>query len=171
MVFQGRGDFTKLELVRKALDDNNMERFYSLLDAGLRGVPFTTFKKDAKITDAEAFYNAMVFYLLPYVLPKSYIVRPEETTSDGQSDFIIETPKHIFIIEHKILPKKLENEKDHTTNKKDRPLCTLLSQIKKKNYMAKYLGDGRPFTLCGVCFDGNTRGVGHVESEEWTCKR
>jgi hypothetical protein len=165
MVFSGVGEsrFDKIKRLRQALDDNDVKRFYEVLDTGLRGVPFTTFKKNAAITNTEAHYSAMISMLLPFVLPKGYVVRAEDTTSDGQIDLVIETPSRIFLCEHKILPKSVTSEeKQARTKKLTQEAQEALDQIKRKGYAAKYRADSRPITSVGVCFDCDTRGVGHV---------
>jgi hypothetical protein len=144
-----------------------MKRFYEVLDTGLRGVPFTTFKKNAAITNTEAHYSAMISMLLPFVLPKGYVVRTEDTTSDGQIDLVIETPLRIFLCEHKVLRKgatttTAAEEKQARTKKLAEEAQGALEQIKHKGYTAKYRADSRPITIVGVCFDCDTRGVGHV---------
>lgn len=187
--FPGAGDFSMIGSVKQALDDNDMARFYELLDAGLRGVPFTTFKKSAAITNAEAHYNSTISLLVSFVLPKGYVVRTEDATSDGQIDLVIETPARIFICEHKILPRAAaaeaaaaaaaEAEAMSGTDSEGRQARMkklaqeALQQIKHKNYTAKYRADSRPITIAGACFDGHTRGVGYVliatnnSEQEW----
>jgi hypothetical protein len=79
-----------------------------LLDAGLRGVSFTTFNKrsgvaidnsdDSDPEGEEAHYNTMLPVLLPFILPKGYdVVYTQNTASDGQIDMVIETPSRIFL--------------------------------------------------------------------------
>lgn len=132
-----------------------------MLDKCFRSVPYTIFKRESAITDVESFYSAVLTFALQF-LPKVYRVQAEDATSDGSVDIVIETPKRIFLVEHKVLAR------DDANAKARQPLLEkrakeALEQIEKR-YASKFsFKAGLPITKVGVCFDAQTRSVGHVE--------
>jgi len=155
-------DYAHLEILRKTLDDNDPKEFYKLLDNYFRSVPYTIFKGKADMTNFEPFYSAILTFALQF-LPKSYRVQAEDPTSDGSIDFVIETPTRNFLIEHKALARNEANVNVRQIQL-EKQAKEALEQIDEKIYAAKFsIKAGLPITKVGVCFDAQTRSIGHVE--------
>jgi len=155
-------EYQHLERLRMALDDNNPKEFYTLLDNFFRSVPYTAFKGKSDITNVEAFYSAVLTFALQF-LPTVYRVQAEDATSDGSVDLVIETPTRIFLVEHKVLARDEANANARQVQL-EKKAKEALEQIDEKIYAAKFsIKAGLPITKVGVCFDAQTRSIGHVE--------
>jgi len=158
-------DYAHLEILRKTLDNNDPKEFYKLLNNYFRSVPYTVFKGKSDMTNFEPFYSAILTFALQF-LPKSYRVQAEDPTSDGSIDFVIETPTRNFLIEHKALARDEANATVRQSQL-EKKAKEALEQIDEKIYAAKFsVKAGLPITKVGVCFDAQTRSIGHVEVKE-----
>jgi len=161
-ILQVKFEYSHLETLRKALDNNDPNAFYGLLDSYFRSVPFTIFKAQSAITNVECFYSAVLAFALQF-LPKVYRVQAEDPTSDGSVDLVIETPTRLFLIEHKVLARGLAAGPDRQRQLQENAKQAL-QQIDKMKYAAKFsIQTEKLITKVGVCFDAEHRSVGYVE--------
>jgi hypothetical protein len=95
---------------------------------------------ESGIENHEKYYHTM-FYLVLKLL--GYDVHAEVLTNVGRIDAVVTTDAYVYIMEF-----KLDNA------------AAAMTQIKEKQYHAKYLGTGKKIILLGIGFDVETRNVG-----------
>jgi hypothetical protein len=69
-----------------------------------------------------------------------YTIYHEKQTSQGRADFVIETPKYIYIFEYKL----------------NRPASEAIAQINEKGYAREYANDSRKLFKIGCTFSTET---------------
>ena len=138
------------------------EEFYNLLGKHFSALPWTIYGSKSEMTNWEAFYGAVLAYALRLLPNITYTVKAEDTTSSGSIDLSIETSTRIFLIEHKVLVRDEADAKARQLQL-EKKAKEALKQISEKDYAAKFSFHGKPITTVGVCFDAQTRSLGHVE--------
>ncbi len=111
--------------------DGFMEAMRSLLAA----IPYDIHLRHEK-------YYQTVFYVTFLLLGTS--VQAEARTSTGRIDALVQTPGRVYIFEFKL----------------DKSPQDALDQIRDRDYFRQFAGAGRPVTLIGANFDGETRQLG-----------
>ena len=111
--------------------DGFMEAMRSLLAA----IPYDIHLRHEK-------YYQTVFYVTFLLLGTS--VQAEARTSTGRIDALVQTPGRVYIFEFKL----------------DKSPQDALDQIRDRDYFRQFAGAGRPVTLVGANFDGETRQLG-----------
>ena len=119
------------DLIRRHDLDGFMEAMRSLLAA----IPYDIHLRHEK-------YYQTVFYVTFLLLGTS--VQAEARTSTGRIDALVQTPGCVYIFEFKL----------------DKSPQTALDQIRDRDYFRQFAGAGRPVTLVGANFDGETRQLG-----------
>ena len=89
-----------------------------------------------------------VFYLIFQLL--GFKINVEYKTSIGRIDAIISLENHIYIFEFKL----------------DKTAAEALAQIKEKDYMARFIAEGKPITLIGANFNSKLRNIDDYIPEE-----
>jgi hypothetical protein len=126
--------------LNKSLDGLDFGRLHEVLTRFYAAVPYTI-----KI-DQEKYYQT-VFYLVLKMIDADIIV--EEATNIGRIDAVIQTKKHIFVIEMKI--------NDLASN--------ALKQIKQKKYYQKYQQQKKEIILVGISFDTKQGNIAEIKHE------
>ncbi len=122
--------------LRKALRDQDIERFLKIIRTYLAEIPYQLH------IPKEAYYHSLIFMLLRLMGLKMDL---EKATDKGRIDGVLELPNQIYIIEFKF-----------ATNKRIKRVKTLsrqaLKQIEDKKYYEAYLSGHKKIILLGVGF-------------------
>ncbi len=126
---------TKTIELKKALENNDVDRFFLILKAIYSNIPHTIFLKEN-----EYYYHTVIYIILK--LMNAEIIDAEKQTNHGRIDAVIFTKQKIFIMEFKM----------STVN-------AALKQIKEKKYYEPYLDDERDLFCIGVAFGEEERNI------------
>jgi len=124
---------TALSQFKYALEENDLERFCTVLKSLIAGIPFNL------LGTTESYYHSLL-HLLADML--GIDGQSEITTSEGRIDFAAQTKAKIFIFEFKY----------NSTAKK------ALDQIIEKKYYQKYKRFKKPIILVGIAFNLKKKG-------------
>ena len=94
------------------------------------------------IANYEGFY-ASVFY--SYFAALGYDITVEESTSHGRLDMAVRTAGHVYLFEFKVAEMA--------------PPGSALTQLRERDYAARYRAGGEPIHLIGVEFSRQTRNI------------
>lgn len=131
-----------LKRVAKIIETDDFENLIVEMKSHFASVPHQIF-----IKEREAYYHTIVYLLLKLA---GGDVTPEETTSMGRIDAVLETKKKAFVMEFK-MGRGSEAE--------------ALAQIKEKKYYEKYLNRGKEIVLVGIGFDPDARNIDQYITE------
>lgn len=120
-----------------ALRVGDTERFHKLLTAILAETTYRVRSKKGEV-ERERFFQ-YTFYLLMKMI-SCYTVYIEKEQSEGRVDYIVETPKYVYILEFK----------------RDGSAKEALEQIDEKGYAKSYAADNRKLLRIGVSFSSKT---------------
>lgn len=104
-------------------------------------------KVDNSIKIQHEKYYQSIFYILFTLL--GYRIQVEVNTNKGRMDAVVQSKDRIYIFEFKL---------NHTAQE-------ALEQIHQREYVQRFLLEGRSLTLVGVAFDGNSGSIA-----EWKCE-
>ncbi len=124
--------------LEQAFFANDLEKVIRILQTLFKGLPYQLYEKAP-----ERFYHAAIHLLFTYM---GLRVQSEVTTSDGRADCVVETDKHIYILEFKL----------------DESARAALEQIRQKKYYQAWWLKGKPVKGLGVNFSSQTRNI-----EDW----
>jgi hypothetical protein len=124
-----------LELIKQAIDADDIERFIQEIQSLMNSIPYYLF------IDAQDTYYYSILYLA-LRLSGAEILGGQYFYID-RLDAALETENKIYIMEF-----KMGSEQD------------ALTQIKKRKYYEKYLGNGKDIVLMGIGLDSQNRNVG-----------
>jgi Predicted AAA-ATPase/PD-(D/E)XK nuclease superfamily len=127
---------TPLIQLRKAFQQNNIEKAMNILHSMLKDVPNQIIKGKR-----ENFFHTFIHLTFRYV---GFDFESELNTSDGRMDCVLKSKTHIYILEFKY----------------NQSAEAALQQIIDKDYAAKYTTDGRQIALIGINFSSRKRGIG-----------
>ena len=145
-------DNQKRKNLYTALKAANLEEFKNTLISLFASIPYNNYVKN-NISKYEGYYASVVYaYLASLGLP----IIAEDVTNRGRIDLTIEFGNKIYIIEFKVINRKLsekliENE--------------ALEQLKKKEYHKKYLDKFDEIYLVGIVFDEEEKNIIKFDSE------
>jgi len=138
VTYIGAGSLTAaLSLVndmREAFNDDDFDKVMKLLQTYLATVPYTSIK------DCEGHYQSL-FYVLFSLMSKN--VQVEVRTPQGRVDLVVESPKHIYLIEIKL----------------NKSADMAIDQIDLKHYADKFSLDTKPVKKVGVNFSSETGNI------------
>lgn len=130
----GAGDMRYLRNLCQALNNHDLDGFFTTLQIFFANIPYDITVKDEK-------YYQSLFYAIFTLL--GFQLEAEVRTNKGRIDCVIQTRDKVYVIEF-----KLNDTKE-----------AALKQIKDKQYAQKYQGGDKDVVLLGVAFDPVTRNV------------
>ena len=129
---------TALDQFRLALENNDIQKFCTILETLFSHIPYTVLK--------ESYYHALFQFLLSLL---SLNAQSEILTDKGRIDVAVSTKTHIFIFELKI----------------NSSADVALKQIKDRRYYERYRTIGKQIVLVGLAFN-RVNTVLHLEHKE-----
>jgi len=124
-----------LRRLTASLRENRIADMLEILNVFFAKVPNTI------TIENEKYYQTIFFTVFTLI---GVSIETEVSTNIGRIDAVVKTSEHITIFEF-----KLNGTAD-----------AAMAQIRQKRYAEPYLDDGRPITLVGVEFSGQTRNLG-----------
>ena len=125
----------------RLLEAHDCAGLKELFHAFFASIPYQWYTNNA-IADYEGYY-ASVFY--SYFAALGYEIAVEESSSHGRLDMAVRTGGHVYLFEFKVVELA--------------PPGSALTQLRERDYAAKYRGRGEPIHLIGVEFSRETRNV------------
>lgn len=129
----------------RMLRQGDTDQFRNLLTSFLASIPYSA-RRHENEREQERYFQYTVYLLMR--LMSVYTVYHEKQTSQGRADFVIETPKFVYVMEYKL----------------NRPAAEALAQIEEKGYAREYASDNRRLFKIGISFSTETGTVG-----DWAC--
>ena len=123
--------------IRKGNVDEFMERMQAIISS----IPYDDFPKE-KLKLREQNYQTAVYLVFALM---GQFVQTEVHSAKGRADCVVQTADSVYIFEFKLSGNGSAED--------------ALTQIKKKEYAAKYLTDGKKIVLIGSSFDEQTRTI------------
>jgi hypothetical protein len=124
-----------VELLEEGFMENDLPKVIRVINSLLKDLP--SHLLDDK---TEHFYHALVHLHFRYL---GFNMDSEVHTSDGRMDAVVQTPKHVFIIEFKM----------------NVPAQVALDQIREKQYAEKYRLLNKTILGLGISFDTEKKAV------------
>ena len=124
-----------------ALLSQDMEQVRLVLAATLAGIPYN-WQINNQLAQAEGYYATIVYCLFNAL---GIYTIAEDASNHGRADLTCDILKYRIIMEFKL--------------SKYGDASSALTQIKNKNYAAKYAAEQRPLYLIGISFDPQTRNI------------
>jgi hypothetical protein len=121
----------------KAFHENDMLKAESIIKHAFADLPYDVYIK-RNAAQVEAFYHGIIHVLFNYL---GLFTQSEVHTTYGRADAVVFTTERIFIFEFKI----------------NKTAIAALTQIKEKNYAAKYENTGKEIVLIGINFNKRKR--------------
>ena len=134
-----RKDYLRLAY-RKLVRHGDMDGFMARLTDFLHSIPY-----DATVA-SEKHYQSVLYAVLASF---GADVMAEDRTSDGRADIVLRLPQDIYVIELKY----------------GKTLNAAMEQLHRKDYAAKWRGDGRRIRLLGINISADTRTI-----DAWRCE-
>ena len=125
-----------LEGVR-ALKQGDTDKYRDLLTSFLASIPYSA-RRNENEREQERYFQYTVYLLMRMM--SVYTIYHEKQTSQGRADFVVETPKYIYIFEYKL----------------NRPASEAIAQINEKGYAREYANDSRKLFKIGCTFSTET---------------
>ena len=122
------------------IDHGDLDGFMSRLTDFLHSIPY-----DATVA-SEKHYQSVLYAVLASF---GADVMAEDRTSDGRADIVLRLPQDIYVIELKY----------------GKTLDAAMEQLHRKDYAAKWRGDGRRIRLLGMNISADTRTI-----DAWRCE-
>lgn len=123
-----------------ALEANNLNKFFTILNVFFANIPYTIQLADEK------YYQSLFFLIFKLI---GFRIDAEVCTNQGRIDCVIEFPNHVYLFEFK-LNKSAEQA---------------LTQIIDTEYYQKYRLKAKPLTLIDVNFDSSQRKVSEWQEQ------
>ena len=133
------------EMVR-ALKGGDANRFRDVLAAFLSSIPYSARRK-ANERERERYFQYTIYLIMRLI--SVYTISQEKETSQGRADFVVETPKFIYIFEFKL----------------DRSASEALEQIEARGYTREFALDKRTLFKIGCSFSSVSGTI-----SDWICK-
>ena len=134
-----RKDYLRLAY-RKLVRHGDLDGFMSRLTDFLHSIPY-----DATVA-SEKHYQSVLYAVLASF---GADVMAEDRTSDGRADIVLRLPQDIYVIELKY----------------GKTVEAAMEQLHRKDYAAKWRGDGRRIRLLGMNISADTRTI-----DAWRCE-
>ena len=139
-VKHGSGQFLAIQM-EQAFYKNDLDSVFRILQGLFKSVPYHLFNHQP-----ESFYHAVLHILFSYM---GIRINSEVCTSDGRADAIVETDRHVYILEFKL---------DQTPD-------SALHQIRTKKYYQSFWNQSKPVIGVGVCFSKISRTIESWKAE------
>ena len=127
--------------VLDAMEDGEPERMRDLFTSFLADIPYTARRKENE-RERERYFQ-YTFYLI-FKMISTYETLIEQPQSQGRADFIVETPRYVYIFEFKL----------------DGSAEEALAQIEERGYARPYASGPRPVYCIGASFSSATGTIG-----------
>ena len=124
-----------LRILWESLNNNDLEKFFDTLKIFFANIPYGI------TLNHEKYYQSLFYAIFTLI---GLNLQAEVQTNQGRIDCVIETDKHIYVIEF-----KLNGTKEDA-----------LAQIKQMNYAHKYQLSKKQIIAVGVEFDAQSRNIG-----------
>ncbi len=118
---------TKMINLKRAIDQNDLIKFFDILQNIFAHIPYTLTTKDLKEKD----YHTLIQFILSVL---SVNAQSETITNNGRIDLVLETKNNIYIFEFKV----------------NQSAEIALQQINDKKYYQKFLDKNKKITLIGI---------------------
>lgn len=125
--------------LKKALHHGNPEDFRNLLDDFLASIPYSVRESNGEKSHERQFQYT-VYLIMRLIGSCRNTVYHEKATSKGRADYVIETPRYVYVFEYKL----------------DRPAAEAMAQIGDRGYADPYAHDGRPVYAIACSFSSET---------------
>lgn len=129
--------------VLDAMEDGEPDSMRDLFTSFLADIPYTARRKENE-RERERYFQ-YTFYLI-FKMISTYETLVEQPQSQGRADFIVETPKYVYIFEFKL----------------DGTASEALRQIEERGYARPYASDSRTVLRIGAGFSSATGTI-----EDW----
>jgi Predicted AAA-ATPase/PD-(D/E)XK nuclease superfamily len=136
----GEGRNRNLPPVRnlaKAFEANDLRKAENIIKHAFADLPYDIYRK-RNTEQTEGFYHGIMHVLFNYL---GIYMQSEVHSTDGRADAVVFTNERIFIFEFKF----------------NASADAALTQLKEKNYAAKYENSGKEIVLIGANFTKRTR--------------
>ena len=130
---------------QRALKQGDTEKYRDLLTSFLASIPYSA-RRNENEREQKRYFQYTVYLIMRMM--SVYTIYHEKQTSQGRADFVIETPKYVYIFEYKL----------------DHPAAEAIAQIDEKGYAREYANDERPVYKIGCTFSTETGTV-----SDWLC--
>lgn len=132
--------------IAQTLDKRDIDGALTMLQTFLGTVPYCS------NANSEGHYQQMLYVI--FSLLTDYLVDVEVQTPTGRVDIVMLTKADLYLMEIKL----------------NQTAQAALQQINLKNYRQRFALSGRPITMVGVNFDGNTRNISDWMIEKTTSR-
>jgi hypothetical protein len=129
--------------IRKALDAGDIDKFIALINTVFATIPYEIF-----IANREAFFHAVMHLTFQGV---GLLTRSEVSASHGRADCVVHSRSGIYVMEFKL----------------DDTAASAMKQIRDKQYVQPYLGQGKAVAAIGISFSSQTKAVAEWEVEKF----
>lgn len=142
------GSFSSLDAtvpiiqLRNAFNQNNLEKAIKIVHSLFKDIPYHLFQHQS-----ELYFHALIHLIFNYL---GIYTQSEVEVSDGRLDAVVQSETHVYIFEFKI----------------DKSADIALTQIKTKDYAAKYITKGKKIIGVGINFSSKTKGIDESIWEE-----
>ncbi len=133
---------TKMINLKRAIDQNDLIKFFDILQNIFAHIPYTLTTKDLKEKD----YHTLIQFILSVL---SVNAQSETITNNGRIDLVLETKNNIYIFEFKV----------------NQSAEIALQQIKDKKYYQKFLDKNKKIVLVGLNFNNLDNNLGFISEE------
>ncbi|CDK30888.1 ATP-binding protein [Candidatus Babela massiliensis] len=133
---------TKMLNLKRAIDQNDLIKFFDILENIFAHIPYTLTTKDLKEKD----YHTLIQFILSVL---SINAQSETITNAGRIDLILETKNIIYIFEFKF----------------NQSAQIALQQIKDKKYYQKFLDKNKKIILVGLNFNNLDNNLEFISEE------
>ncbi len=120
---------TKMINLKRAIDQNDLIKFFDILQNIFAHIPYTLTTKELKERD----YHTLIQFILSVLSINS---QSETITNAGRIDLVLETKNYIYIFEFKL----------------NKSAQIALEQIKNKKYYQRFLDKNKKIVLIGLNF-------------------
>ena len=134
--------------LERLLADHDRAGLKNLFHAFFASIPYQWYTNN-DIANYEGFY-ASVFY--SYFAALGYDITVEDSSSHGRLDMAVRTGGHIYLFEFKVAEMA--------------PPGSALTQLRERDYAAKYRAGGHPIHLIGVEFSRQTRNITAFDTDD-----
>ena len=132
--------------VLDAMEDGEPDSMRDLFTSFLADIPYTARRKENE-RERERYFQ-YTFYLI-FKMISTYETLVEHPQSQGRVDFIVETPKYVYIFEFKL----------------DGSAEEALAQIEERGYTRPYASGPRPVYRIGASFSSATGTIGEWKTD------
>ncbi len=133
---------TKMINLKRAIDQNDLIKFFDILQNIFAHIPYTLTTKDLKEKD----YHTLIQFILSVL---SVNAQSETITNNGRIDLVLETKNNIYIFEFKV----------------NQSAEIALQQIKDKKYYQKFLDKNKKIVLVGLNFNNLDNNLEFISEE------